>query len=143
MNKVLKYLVLYMVSSFFFACEEEEIPYIQKNDQLYIGYWEDSGFTDSTNIFKRKKDLAESTYAFAILADGTFLENKNSGWCGTPPINYARYEGSWLEVARDTLLISTEFWGGNMTFNLIIKYVDEETMEVVMEYLDLKGNSLR
>jgi hypothetical protein len=139
MNKIFKYFFLFIISLFFLACEEEEKPFIEMNDQLFIGYWMDAGYTDSTQLFRRKSDLAEDAYSFAILTDGTFLENKNTSCCGTPPVVYGRYEGSWLEVSQDTLLVNTEFWGGSMQFLLIIRSVDDKEMEVRMEYLEFGG----
>lgn len=131
---------LYLLALLAFAsCEKEETPYIDRNDELYIGYWKQTSYTDTTQKFMRTVDLANDAFGIGILADGRFLENKNSGWCGTPPIHYAQYQGTWLEKGNDTLLIDTEFWGGNMKYHIIIKSVDEEIMEAKFEYLDVGG----
>lgn len=131
---------LYLLALLAFAsCEKEVSPYIDMNDELYIGYWKQTSYTDTTQKFTRTVDLANDAFGIAILANGRFLENKNSGWCGTPPIHYAKYEGTWLENGIDTLLINTQFWGGNMKYRIIIKSVDEEKLEAKLEYLDVGG----
>lgn len=128
---------LYLLALLAFAsCEKEVTPYIDMNDELYIGYWKQTSYTDTTQIFNRTVDLTGDAFGIGILADGRFLENKNSGWCGTPPIHYTQYQGTWLEQGIDTLLIDTEFWGGDMKYQIIIKSVDEEKMEAKLEYLD-------
>ncbi len=131
---------LYLLALLAFAsCEKEVSPFIDMKDELYIGYWKQTSYTDSTQIFNRTADLANDAFGIGILADGRFLENKNSGWCGTPPIHYAKYEGTWLEQGIDTFLISIEFWSGYMKYNIIIKSVDEEKMEAKLDYLDVGG----
>ena len=128
------YSILILLAIFLFTgCEKEETPYVNENDRLYIGYWEETGRTDSTTLFKRTADLADDKYAFGIFTDGTFIENKNAGFCGTPPITYAQYDGVWLETSDDTLFVNTSYWGGEMDFNLIIKSVSYSKLEVKME----------
>ncbi|MGC9343506.1 MAG: hypothetical protein ACP5E3_12450 [Bacteroidales bacterium] len=138
MKRISVYSILIVVIIIFAGCEkEEDSPFISQTDKLYIGYWKDKTTTDSTFIFERKSQLADDAYAFGILSDGTFLENKNAGWCGTPPITYAEFEGSWLELKGDTLLIETEYWGGGMSFYMIIKSVTENKLEAKIEYIRL------
>lgn len=138
MNQAAFYSLLILIIIFIAGCEkEEEALFIDEADKIYIGYWRDRENTDSTFIFERKSKLAKDVYAFGILPDGTFLENKNAGFCGTPPITYAEYEGSWLELPGDTLLVETEYWGGGMSFYLIIKSVSEKLLEAKIEYIRL------
>lgn len=138
MTKLLIYISPIIFMMIAASCEEEEQPYISNEDALYIGYWKDRGSTDSTFLFERINELAKDTYAFGILSDGTFVENKNAGFCGTPPITYAEYAGSWLELSTDSLLINTKYWGGNMSFYLIIKSVSEKKLEAKIHYLELE-----
>jgi hypothetical protein len=138
MNRISIYIFLLIIIFISASCEkEEEGPFISETDKLYIGYWKDRVQTDSTFIFERKSQLANDAYAFGILSDGTFLENKNAGFCGTPPITYAEYKGSWLELPGDTLLVETQYWGGEMSFYLIIKSVSENKLEAKIEYISL------
>ena len=52
---------------------------------------------------ERREELDEAFYGFIIGEDGSFTERKNTGWCGTPPITYGNFEGSWTAVS-DSLL---------------------------------------
>ena len=46
-----------------------------------------------------------------FLNDGTLIERKNSGWCGTPPIAYADFSGNW-RVQNGNIIIDVAYWGG-------------------------------
>lgn len=75
------------------------------------GYWIDGEYTDSTITYTRASALADNQYCFGFQANGKFVEQKNAGWCGTPPISYAHYEGEW-SVQDSVISISVPYWGG-------------------------------
>lgn len=139
MKAITQYFLLLFFLFSAISCETEEEPFISENDELFIGFWEYSAYTDTTQVYLRTKDLSKDKTAFAILSDGTFLENKNSGWCGTPPISYAQYVGTWLQTDGDTLLIDTQFWGGEMQYYLIIVSASKEKLEVKNENIYMEG----
>lgn len=70
---------------------------------------------------------------FEIRSDGEFIERKNSGWCGTPPIAYANYSGVWEKISADTLEITVEYWGGIENYKIEILSVDEN--ELLINYV--------
>lgn len=133
MRKIIQYVFLALTLFPGYSCEKEEIPFISENDELFIGFWKEMGYDNDHYLFDRTVNLANDAYAFGILSDGTFLENKNSGWCATPPISYARYVGNWLELSPDSLLISTKFWGGDIQFVLVIQSVSKGRLEARIE----------
>ena len=133
MNRRIIYLVIFLIALVCFSCEQEELPFNIDKDKLYMGYWVNSGHTDSTKFFKRTSELETDTHAFAILRDGLFQENKNSGWCLTPPIHYKVFNGSWKEISTDTLLITNEYRGEVEEYYMILKYVSLESLEVKKE----------
>lgn len=122
----------------FSHCSDDEPLYMEREDHLFIGYWEQSGYSDSTLIFSRRNALVEDSYGMAILKDGSFIENANSGWCGTPPISYSRYSGTWLETGKDSLLINTRYWGGAIRLRYIIQSVTEKKLEIKSEVLEVQ-----
>jgi len=90
------------------------------NSSELTGTWVLQDESDGTSILKRAKKLDNDKYGFIIKGNGTFLERKNSGWCGTPPISYANFEGTWIQESDSVLKIETGFWGGVTKYQIEI-----------------------
>lgn len=56
-----------------------------------------------------------------------FIERKNAGWCGTPPIAYADFNGSWAK--NDSLIdITVDYWGGVANYHWKIISIDNNNL---------------
>ena len=100
-------------------------------DNLLIGVWNYSASTDSVNIYVRSSEFSD-TPGYKFNSDGTLTERKNSSWCGTPPIIYADYSGSW-SVENDTLIkLTSGYWGGSMTCKLDLEMLNSKLLKTVM-----------
>jgi len=108
------------------ACSKDDIK-IDPDNPL-IGVWNYSGFQDNTNIFSRNNEFIDN-HCYRFNSDGTLTERKNSGWCGTPPISYADYSGTWT-LLNDTLIqINVGYWGGTTRYKLDIEAVDSNSLK--------------
>jgi len=109
------------------GCSKDNIQIDSEN--LLIGVWNYSDFNNNDNIYIRNNEFVDNhCYKFNI--DGTMTERKNSGWCGTPPITYADYSGTW-EIINDTLIqINVGYWGGTTKYKLDIQSVDSNVLKV-------------
>lgn len=117
----------------FTSCTKEEIKIDQ--DNLLIGIWIYSDFQDNTAIYIRDQEFVDN-HCYKFSSDGTLNERKNSGWCGTPPISYADYTGSW-SVLNDTLIqIKVGYWGGTMSYKLDIESVSVDSLKVQYSPVD-------
>jgi hypothetical protein len=98
-------------------------------DNLLIGVWNYSDFNNNDNIYIRNNEFVDNN-CYKFNSDGTMIERKNSGWCGTPPITYADYSGTW-NIINDTLIqISVGYWGGTTQYKLDIQSVDSNALKV-------------
>ena len=98
-------------------------------DNLLIGVWNYSDFNNNDNIYIRSNEFIEN-HCYKFNSDGTMTEKKNSGWCGTPPISYADYPGTW-NIINDTLIqISVGYWGGITKYKLDIQSLDSNVLKV-------------
>jgi hypothetical protein len=119
---------LYLFLILFFVGCEEKIETEQSSDSL-IGYWIDPQISDSLVTYSKSNELVENNYGIAFHSDGTFIERKNSGWCGTPPISFSDFEGSWTKT--DSLItIVVDYWGG--TANYRWKMIDKKDDKLVI-----------
>jgi hypothetical protein len=116
------------------ACEKDMMePAALGPNVGIIGTWVEDQSRGDTLQLQRSGKLDQDKYGFKLDENGTFLERKNAGWCGTAPITYDTFEGSW-EVVSDSLLdITVGYWGGVMTYQIRIISVDDE--ELVIKYL--------
>lgn len=87
-----------------------------------VGRWSDPIYSDSLitlGKIKRSKD----SYQITFMSDGGLIERKNAGWCGTPPISYADFAGSW-SLVDSTITINVGYWGGDANYKWQIVSID-------------------
>jgi len=84
-------------------------------------------------VLQRADKLNTNNYGFSIISNGKFIERKNSGWCGTPPIAYKNYNGKWKYVSEDIIEIEVEFWGGVETYKIEILSINKN--EIMINYI--------
>lgn len=130
--KKLLLIVLVLVS---ISCEKElvDLEALGENEAI-IGTWIEDGYKEDMTLFKRGDQLDSSKYGFTIEDNGSFTERKNSGWCGTPPIAYANYEGSWLALSDSLIEITVAYWGGTMNYQMRIVSLGPEELQIKYLY---------
>ncbi|MDX2430683.1 MAG: hypothetical protein QNK35_07110 [Bacteroides sp.] len=125
---------------FMFACEKDQVQLeaLGENSSI-LGTWVEVNDDpllvpeDGISRFARSADFDPDSYGFAFHEDGLFTERKNAGWCGTPPIAYDNFEGTW-EPLSDTLIdITVAYWGGTLTYQMQI--VSLQGDELGIKYL--------
>lgn len=116
-----------------YSCTRDEAE--SNPDNYLIGTWSYTGYEDNLNIFTRTGDLTDN-HCYRFNSDGSLVERKNSGWCGTPPISYADYEGTWTLV-NDTLVeVNVGYWGGQSTYILELEQVDNHILKIKFTEID-------
>jgi hypothetical protein len=84
---------------------------------------------DEVFLMRRSDGFDPDLYGFAFFADGRFIEHKNNCSCGTPPIIYEEYEGSWMMQSEQTFEIQVGFWGGQTSYKMDVLSVDAEILK--------------
>lgn len=115
------------------ACDKAE-PFNNIEDKVLIGNWTHFGYEDSITIMSKSTKLPDNNYGFSFSSDGKFIERKNSGFCGTPPISYANYEGNWTSISDEFIDIVVDYWGGEISYKLEIMSIDETTLKCYYHY---------
>jgi hypothetical protein len=122
------YLLGVFLITLFTSCTKEGIKV--DPDNLLIGIWNYSDYKDDVSIFIRSQEFTDN-HCYKFNPGGTLIERKNSGWCGTPPISYADYQGTW-EILHDTLmLINVGYWDGLISYKLDIESVSSDSLKVI------------
>lgn len=133
MKKLLYLLAVIMMIS----CGKDSVePEALGENASVIGTWvEESDYElqiaeDGITRLSRREELDPDSYGFILKEDGTFTERKNAGWCGTPPITYDNYEGSWEPVSDSLLDITVAYWGGIMTYQIRIVSLEDDKLGI-------------
>lgn len=106
-----------------------------------VGAWVEEDYEDDLLWLRRSADLDSSSYGFKIKENGEFIERKNAGWCGTPPISYANFEGTWEALSDSLLDITVGYWGGIMTYQIRIVSLDHEKLAIRYLYAEDRTNA--
>ncbi len=95
-------LVLLIVTSIGCDTADDSIQ-INDSDKL-VGHWINPVYTDSELKLQRGKSLKNDAYGLSFLRESNCIE-RSSGWCGTPPLIFADFQGSYKR--KDALIIIT------------------------------------
>lgn len=126
-------LIALLISISFIACQKDEAPIPQGNNDL-VGSWINPQYTDTLVTYTRSASLVENESGFTFKSNNSLVCRENSGWCGTPPIVTADYDGTWSW--NDSLVnIKTSYWGGKTEFSWkIISLNQQKLIVTVLKY---------
>lgn len=131
--KFLSLLVLALLATN--SCSDNNETEIKsKHLNSIYGNWARIGFSNSSIILARTKTLTTEGYGLSLTEDGNYVERKNAGWCGTPPINYQNYPGTWKPINDSTLTVKVGYWGGTTQYKLIIDNSKQDTIAIRFVY---------
>ncbi len=128
MKELFKILMILAVVVFT-ACDKDDEK-IEDDSSELVGYWINPVVNDSMIIYERADRLKDDDDGIAFNSNHEFIERKNSGWCGTPPISYSDYEGIW-ERSESIVNITVGYWGGTLEYRWEIVSVDNKELTIV------------
>ena len=76
--------------------------------------WIYEGYENGNQIYESKLKFEKDKPAIEFKQDGTIQKKQNSGWCGTPPIDYEIVSGSWKSISDSLLEIEYKNWIGQV-----------------------------
>lgn len=113
------------------SCSKDKSDY--NADNFLIGTWTFSSYQDDISVFDRTVGFSDNR-CYKFNTNGTLIERKNSGFCGTPPITYADYPGTW-EIISDTLIqITVGSWNGETKYTMAIESIDLKSFRARIIY---------
>ena len=133
----MKRLLLVFITISMLACEKDQLAVENLGENVsIIGTWVEvvdislPPVYDGVTRLSRSEELDPDLYGFIFHEDGSFTERKNSGWCGTPPISYDNFEGTWSPL-NDTLIdITVGYWGGTLTYQMWIQSMEGDELGI-------------
>ena len=131
-----------LVLVLFFSCENDLMNMEALGDNAgIVGTWVEDEYKGDTLLLDRSGAFNKEKYGFTIHEDGRFTEYKNAGWCGTPPITYDSFEGTWEAVSDSLLDITVAYWGGMMTYQMRIVALSADQLAIRYLYTENRTDS--
>lgn len=139
MKKVFPIITLF---SLLIACNDDGvIPNLANLDgqENLIGAWEYDSYeqlndTTYVSVYRKVNKIAADNPGITFKSNGVFLSKQNAGWCGTPPISYAEYDGKYSVGAKNVLNINTKYWGGKASYK--IEVIELTTNRLIVKTFD-------
>ena len=96
------------------------------------GCWINPQYNDSAVVYERAAEFNDGP-GIIFRDDNTLIERKNAGWCGTPPVTIADYDGSY-SVNDSVVSVTVGYWGGTTEYSLELVAVDADHLTVKWIY---------
>jgi hypothetical protein len=127
--KVTYYFILLLFSIVFLTSCENDIDLKSDEAELIIGHWISPVYIDTLVQYTRAEGLNENDYGISFNPGNSLIERQNAGWCGTPPISFANYNGTWSKTGDD-IDITVDFWGGKVYHKWKVIANDQKTLTI-------------
>jgi hypothetical protein len=106
----------------------------QIDKEALINTWVQDGYEDGKIVYSRHDDFVPDRPGVAFKNDNKLFKRQNAGWCGTPPITYRNYSGTWEWTSDTQLTMRYQYWGGEAELDWQIHSLTSEQM--VIEVLE-------
>lgn len=130
MKTILKTILALVLVTIMGCSQNENIP-IDESNKL-IGHWINPVYTETEIQLTRASSLKSDEYGMSFLAESQYVE-RSSGWCGTPPLTFSDFKGSWTRT--DSIVVVTINNGiGLQDIKWKIKTLDDKTLIIERMY---------
>ncbi|CAN5366759.1 hypothetical protein BH09BAC5_BH09BAC5_12140 [soil metagenome] len=103
---------------------------VKINNKQLIGTWVYSEYKDELLYYEKKNKFEKDKSGIEFKEGGKIIKRQNASWCGTPPITYANYDGTWEKSSDSTLTIIYQYWGGMCREVWLVSSLSKEKMVV-------------
>ena len=111
----LKNILSILLLTIFFSCEQNEA--LLDTNNLLLGSWIEPSYNSEETTYKRGSSLPTENHGISFSENGEFIE-RTSGWCGTPPLYYSDYIGSF-EIEQTLIKITKEAYPNSYQWRII------------------------
>jgi hypothetical protein len=118
-------LFLFLVTTI--GCEDnnETIPINESNKLL--GHWINPVYTGSELQLSRASSLKTDQYGLSFIEKTQCVE-RSSGWCGTPPLSFMDFKGTWTRTDSVLIITIDNGFSGTQNIKWVIKTLDNKTL---------------
>lgn len=118
--------------SLLFSCKQNGSTIDPENPLIGIWVYRDYQQISNTEyaiVYERKSKFDENNSGIFFKANNKLIERKNSGWCGTPPISYGEYNGSY-SLEDKKIIADSDGWNGRTIQKYEIISIDDKLLKI-------------
>lgn len=108
---------------------------ISVSEEDLLGRWSQTELIEDVTRYEPTDLLGQKGRWMEFKENGVLAVRQNSGWCGTPPISYSTYTGTY-SISKDSLTLKHGFWGGKMESYYQIVATAKDRLD--LRYLGMK-----
>ena len=116
------------------SCDKDEEIVLSPTGEILAGTWVYEGYANDVYEYSRANQLDHDRAGFIFHTNGKLTNRQNNSFCGTGPIVYENYKGSWNTEADSLVQIHSKYWGGDIDFKLEIVSVSTDKLLVRYDY---------
>ncbi|WP_346236000.1 hypothetical protein ABDK00_017685 [Niabella insulamsoli] len=97
-----------------FSCSKSDVLPEEKEEgpgASFIGAWTAKDYSGEVFTYEKLSQLASNQYGYILKTNGRLTVRGNASWCGTPPLTYADFDGTW-SFKDNILTLNGGYWGG-------------------------------
>jgi len=119
-------LLILPVTSAFNSAEDKELGALFQK-------WVFVDSSDEGILYESHSRLKEDKSGMEFMKDGTMVVRQNDGGCGTPPISYGNFSGTWTAISKTEVALEYEYWGGTIKSTMTIVKLNKKELLVKLE----------
>lgn len=123
MKTILKTVLFLLLVTTIGCSQENEAITINESDKL-IGHWINPIYTGSELKLSRANSLKNDEYGLSFLEKSLCVE-RSSGWCGTPPLTFSDFKGTWTRTDSNLIITIDNGLNGTQNIKWVIKTLDD------------------
>jgi len=124
MKTIIKSL-LFLLIVIHIGCEKDNESIIINESDVLIGFWINPIYNDSELKLERANSLKKNEYGISFLIESKCIE-RSSGWCGTPPLTFFDFQGTWIKNDSIITIIIDNGINGLENINWRIKTLNDK-----------------
>ncbi len=131
-NKLMKTLLPLILLLFVLISANQKQQTISKKQLIGIWLFEENSSSENSATLLKSKKFKEDEPGIQLKKNGKLVKRQNAGRCGTPPISYANYEGTWAMTGNSTLTVKYEFFDGTIEEDWKILETNKNRLKIVV-----------
>jgi hypothetical protein len=99
-------------------------------EEEIIGIWVDKDYKEGQSIYTKQNTFDQKAGGIEFKKDGTLTKRQNAGSCGTAPIYYKNFSGTWKKISDSRIFVRYKYWGGEIEENWLIVEINEKLLSI-------------
>ena len=83
---------------------------VSKTSSFLYQKWIYKDYQNGNLVYESKRKFKKDKSGIEFKENGTVIRKQNSGWCGTPPIDFEIVSGTWKNISDSLIEVECKDW---------------------------------